>query len=84
MTTRTTTPRVFTSDRLFTAAFIVGVMLVPHVVIGSLAPWPLQPFTLHAAIVVLLTVWGFDARRQQTRSFDSEIEEFQRMIEKEG
>jgi hypothetical protein len=84
VTTRSTTPRVFTSDRLFTTAWIVGAFLVPHVVIGSLGDWPMQPFTLHAFIVLLLTLWGFDVRRRIEPAVDQEVALLRRMIEQEG
>ena len=53
--------RILTADRLYTAAFVVGVMLVPHLILGTIGQWSDKPFVLHALLALFLAGCGWKA-----------------------
>jgi small neutral amino acid transporter SnatA (MarC family) len=60
----TNPPKVLGSSQLYTAATILGVMLLPHVVLAAHLQSPAQAFNLHGIVVLLL--FGLGMRAENT------------------
>jgi hypothetical protein len=54
VTARPAARRRLNADRLYTAAILLGAMLVPHAILGIVGNWPDKAFNLHLIVVLLL------------------------------
>jgi hypothetical protein len=66
--TRTTRPRIVTSNRLYAAAILAIGMAIPHIAIGLEAHWPGQLMSLHILAIVLLLLAGLRIELAETRT----------------
>lgn len=66
--TRTTRPRIVTSNRLYAVAILTIGMAIPHLAIGLEAHWPGQLMSLHILLIVLLLLAGVRTELAETHA----------------